>query len=234
VAEPTSESTTPNPQASATPANPSAVAQPNGTPAPAAGEDVAALKAQLDAVLRWKAEAEADLKKGRDARKEIEAKAQAEKAEAEKQLREAGKFAELAKVKEDEAKALAAQMAEFTGKASQYDAITKAMGEKITAAKAKGDLPSYIVKALDASPNPVSALDILDEFRAAQASATPAGKQPAPPAPATGAPAAAQTPKKDVNALTPQEIQNLKPEERAALFGTATTNKGAFASWFGG
>lgn len=226
--------TTINPQATASPAPATTAVQPAATPAPAAGEDTASLKAKLDAVLAWKAEAEADLKKGRDARKAIEEKAQADKAEAEKQLREAGKFAELVKVREDEVTALKAQMAEFTGKASQFDAVAKAMGDRITAAKAKGDLPSYIVKALDASPNPVQALEILDEFRAAQASATPAGKTAAPPAPATGAPATAPAPKKDANALTPQEIQNLKPEERAALFGTAATNKGAFASWFGG
>ena len=227
--EANAETTTTNPQATASPATPSAVAQPNGTPAPAAGEDVSTLKAQLDAVLKWKAEAEADLKKGRDARKAIEEKATADKVEAEKQLREAGKFAEIAKLKEDEAKALAAQLAEFTGKASQYDAISKTMGERITAAKAKGDLPSYIVKALDAAPNPVHALEILDEFRAAQASATPAARTAAPPAPATGAPATSPPApsNKKLEEMTPAEILNLNAEQRKAHFGDSPLGRPA-------
>lgn len=215
MAEPT-ETTNPNPAAPEGQAPASAAVQPNATPAPAAGEDANALKAQLDSLLKWKAEAEADLKKGRDARKAAEEKAAADKVEAEKQLREAGKFAELAKVKEDEANALRAQIAEFTGKASQLDSITKTMGEKIAAAKAKGDLPSFIVKAIDAAPNPVTALDILDDYRAAQAQA-PKGNTPAPPAPQQGA--APATPAAPINMANPSvaDLQTLKAKDPGAF-----------------
>lgn len=188
---------------------------PQANPAPGAGEDAAALKAQLDALTKWKAEAEGDLKKYRDARKQAEEKAAAEKAAFESQLREQGKFAELAKQKEDEAKALAAQVAEYSHKATQFDAIHKTMSERVAAAKAKGDLPTYLVKAIDAAGNPAAQLEILDEFRAAQANAQPPAKQPAPPAPATGAAPAAQKASKTLDQMSPQEISQLKPGDPA-------------------
>lgn len=211
-------------------AQPSGSAQP-ANPAPVAGEEAAALKAQLDALTKWKAEAEGDLKKYRDARKAAEEKAAAEKADLEKQLREQGKFAELAKQKEDEAKALAAQVAEYSSKASQYDSITKAMSEKIEAAKAASDLPAYIKKAIASAANPVAALDILDEFRAEQAKAQPASKQPAPHAPAQGAAPAAQPPSKKLDDMTPAEIHSLTPEQRAVLFKPTSASRTPI-KWF--
>jgi hypothetical protein len=217
---------------------PEGQAQPQGSapqanPAPVAGEEVAALKAQLDSLSKWKADAENDLKKYRDARKQTEAQAAAEKAELEKQLREQGKFAELAKQKEDEAKALAAQLAEVSGKASRLDAIEKTMFDRVAAAKAKGDLPSYIVKAIDIAPNPAAALDVLDDFRAEQAkhAGVPPAKQPAPPAPAMGAAPAAQPSAKKLDDMTPQEIHNLTPEQRAALFKPTSAARTAI-KWF--
>lgn len=204
---------------------PAAASGQQATPAPVAGEDTAALKAQLDSLLKWKASAEADLKKTRDAKRAEEEKAAADKAALEAQLREQGKFAELAKQKEDEARALAAQLAELSPKAERLTAHEQRVAAKLEAAKAKGDLPSYLVRAIDAAAarDVDEAADILDEFRASQASAQPAPKQPAPPAPTPGG--APPSPAAPVNLSNPSvaDLQRLKAEDparhRAFIFG---------------
>jgi hypothetical protein len=147
------------------------------TPAQPAGDDPAALKAQLDSLLRWKAEAEADLKKGREAKKAAEDKAAAEKKAAEDKARELGDFAKL------------------------HDA-----------AKADTTLPAYIKRAIEAARDPISAAEILDEFRASQTQ--PASKQPAPPAPSlAGAPPSPAMPVGQIRSVA--DLQNLQATDPA-------------------
>jgi chaperonin cofactor prefoldin len=193
------ETTTPTPEGNAT-----------TTPATPA-EDAAALKAQLDAVLKHKTALEADLKKHRDAKKEHEDAIAKERAANEAKLKEVGDFAKLYDSEKEKRAALEAQLAELTPKAERLTAPEKRIGEKLLAAKAKGDLPSYIVKAIDAAAarDVDEANDILDEFRAAQPTAP--AKVTASPAPNTGgAPAASST--KKLEDMSPAEIRTAHAE----------------------
>lgn len=220
---------------------PAAASGQQATPAPDAGEDAAALKAQLDALLKHKGALEADLKKYRDAKKAEEDARATEKAALEAKLRQQGEYAELARQKEEEAKALAAQLAELKPKAERLTAHEQRVAAKLEAAKAKGDLPSYLVRAIDAAAarDVDEAADILDEFRASQASAQPAPKQPAPPAPVPGGAPPSPTPAKKLDQMTPAELEQLKRTDRAAfdaLIGAASGSQTSrsFANWISG
>lgn len=228
----------PEVQASATPAAQVA------TPALAAGDDPSALKAQLESLLKWKAEAEGDLKKGRDARRLTEEKAAADKVEAEEKIRAAGDFAKLHEIEREKRTALEAQLADLAPKAERLSAHEKRVISKLDAATAKGDLPAHVVRSIVsiAARDPDEALEILeqyrDEHRASLSQASP-GKQPANPAPVAGGPAGSPPVRKSVDAMTPAEIQNLKstdPAAFAALFGGAPNGKPAFSlgKWLGG
>jgi hypothetical protein len=223
AAEPTAITNPPAPDAQA-PASPAV--QANANPVPTTGDDAAALKAQVEALLKWKGEAEADLKKGRDAKKAAEEKAAAEKADAEKKAREAGDFAKLHDAEREKRTALEAQLAEIAPKAEKASAHEKRTLAKLEAAKAKGDLPSFIVRAIDnASKVDVDeALDILDDYRASIGTG-PAPKQPAPPAPPQGGAPASPPAKKRLEDLTVAEIHQLKAEGKLnELLGQGSSN----------
>jgi hypothetical protein len=217
-AAPTNTPTPPAPEGAA----PAIAAVQPATPAQPAGDDSAALKAQLDALLKWKAEAEADLKKGRDARKAAEEKAAADKAEAEKKIREAGDFAKLHDLEREKRAALEAQLAELAPRAERLTAHEQRVMNKLEAAKAKGDLPGHIVRAIDftAKVDVDEAYDILTDHLASIASA-PAPKQPAPPAPAQGAAPASPAPHKALGQMTPAEIANLSDAQLNKMLGKA-------------
>ncbi len=208
AAEPTTTTTTPAIESPA-PATPAAQAAP---PAPTAGDDPQALKAQLDSLLRWKAEAEADLKKGRDARKAAEEKAAADKAEAEKKIREAGDFAKLHDIEREKRAALEAQLAEIAPRADRQTAHEKRVLAKLEAAKAAGDLPAHVVKALDSilKIDVDEASDYLDAHRASVSAQAPAVKQAAPPAPGTGAAPSSPPAPMDLKHPSVADLQRLK------------------------
>jgi hypothetical protein len=182
------------------------------TPAQPAGDDSAALKAQLDSLLRWKAEAEADLKKGREAKKAAEDKAAAEKKAAEDKARELGDFAKLHDAEKERRLALEAQLAELTPDAQLARDLKKRKQEAVEAAKADTSLPAYIKRAIEAARDPISAAEILDEFRASQTQ--PASKQPAPPAPSlAGAPPSPAMPVGQIRSVA--DLQNLQATDPA-------------------
>lgn len=234
MAEPTADNINPT----SAPADTPAASGTQATPAPGAGEDLAAIKSQLDAVLKHKQALENDLKKLRDAKKERDEIAAKEKADAEAKLKEAGDFAKLHLLEKEKAAALEAQVAELAPKAERLTAHEKRVAAKLEAAKAKGDLPSYIVRAIDAAAvrDVDEAAEILDEFRASQSVAAP--KQPAPPAPIQGA--APPTPKstKRLEDYTTAELEQLRRTDKAAhdaLIGAVAPKAGrSFGSWFQG
>jgi hypothetical protein len=236
AAEPTNQATQPALDGQAQPA---ASGQP-ATPEPVAGEDVIALKAQLDALLKHKQALEGDLKKYRDARKEIEDKAAADKAAVEAKLREQGEHLKLYELEKDKRAALEAQLADLTPKAERLTAHEKRVQAKLEAAKAKGDLPSFIVRAIDVAAlrDVDEAADILDEYRASQSAAAPAAKQPATPAPAVGGAPSSPAPNKRLEDMTTAELDNLRRTDRAAfdaLIGAAPGKQGrTFGGWFAG
>lgn len=205
------------PEAADTPTTPAAPeAQANTAATPTADERLTALQAEYEKLSKHKAAMDADLAKLRAAKKEQEDRAAAEKADAEKKAREAGDFAKLHDAEKERRLALEAQLAELSPKAERLTAYEKQLQSKLDAAKAKGDLPGWFVRSLDAAAarNVVEAVDILDEFRAA-ASVTPAGKTPAPPAPAQGAaPAAAPAPF-DLKNPSVADLQKLKASDPA-------------------
>lgn len=206
MAEPTDTPTTP--AAPEAPANTSAT--------PTVDERLTALQAEYEKLSKHKAAMDADLAKLRAAKKEQEDRAAAEKADAEKKAREAGDFAKLHDAEKERRLALEAQLAELSPKAERLTAHETRMKAKLDAAKAKGDLPSYLVRSLDAAAarDVDEAVDILDEFRAS-VSATPTGKTPAPPAPAQGAaPAAAPAPL-DLKNPSVADLQKLKASDPA-------------------
>lgn len=219
MAEPTATTNPPTPSVDTSTAT-NAVA----TPAPGAGEDLAKRLAEVEAekaaLLKWKATADEDLKKGREARKQLEEAKAAAAAEAEKKAREAGDHAALNKALEEKQRALEAQLAEVLPKADRLNAHEKRVMAKLEAAKAKGDLPNFIVRAIDvaATRDVDEAADILDEFRASQGAA-PASKQAAPSAPAQGAPASIQPAAKKLSEMTAAEIQSLPDAELNKLLG---------------
>jgi chaperonin cofactor prefoldin len=194
----------------------------SAAPAPDAGEDFRAqlveVQKQLDAVLKHKGALEADLKKHRDAKKEAEDRVAAEKAEAEKKLKEAGDFARLYDSEKEKRAALEAQLADLSPKAERLTAHEQRVKAKLDAAKAKGDLPTFIVRSIDiaAARDVDEALDILDEYRSSVASGTPAPKQPAPPAPSTGAAPPSPQPAIDLARPSVADLQRLKATDRAA------------------
>lgn len=213
AAEPTANPNPPAPDAQA-PASPAV--QANANPAIPAGDEAAALKEQVASLLKWKESAEADLKRGRDAKKAAEEKAAAEKADAEKKAREAGDFAKLHDAEREKRAALEAQLAEIAPKAEKHTAFEKRALEKIEKAIAAGDLPAHVVRSLTTiSKVDVSeALDVLDEFRASIGTG-PAPKQPAPPAPPQGG--APPSPAPMVNLTNPSvaDLQSLKASDPA-------------------
>lgn len=217
--------------------------QATANPAPAAGADNAALQSQLDALLKWKASAEADLQKGRAAKTAAEERAAADQAAAMAKALEAGDFAKLHATEKDARIALEARLAAALPMAERLSAHEKRVLAKLEAAKKDGTLPSFITRSIDiaAMRDVDEALDILDEYRAslATAPAAPAAKQAAPPAPGTGAAPASPAVKKDVNSMTPAEIINLKstdPKAHAEAFSGAPNGRPAFSigKWLGG
>lgn len=238
--DPAVPTTTVNPSApeGQTPATASGQMAP---PAPVAGEDAASLKAQLESLQKWKASADADLKKYRDERRSLEEKAAADKAAFEARLRETGEFAKLAEIAEEKARALEAQLADLSPKAQRLTAHEQRVRTKLDAAKAKGDLPSYLVRAIDAaaSRDVDEAADILDEYRSAQASAQPALKQPAPPAPVPGGAPPSPAVAKRLEEMTTAELEQLKRTDRAAfdrLIGAVGSRPASrtFGGWLAG
>lgn len=227
AAEPTDSNI--NPQAPEGQA-PAATSGSQATPANGAGEDAAALKAQLDALLKHKGALEADLKKYRDKQKAAEEAVAAERQAAEAKLREQGEHVKLREIAEEKVRALEAQLAEFSADAEIARSLKARKQESVEAAKADPALPAYIKRALDSAKDVLAASDILDEFRASQASAQPAPKQPAPPAPAIGG--APPSPSAPVNLANPSvaDLQRLKAENpgalRSLIFGQSPSTSG--------
>lgn len=222
------------PEAADTPTTPAAPeAQATTTATPTAEERLAELTARFEKLEKHKAAQDADLAKYRASKKEQEDRFAAEKAEAEKKAREAGDFAKLHDAEKERRLALEAQLADLSPKAERLTAHETRMKAKLDAAKAKGDLPSYIVRSLDAAAarDVDEAVDILDEFRAA-ASVTPAGKTPAPPAPAQGAAPAAVPAALDLKNPSVADLQKLQANDPAKYAAIVSGHKPTTAvSW---
>lgn len=194
-------------------ANPQAPSNAPATPAPGAGEDIAARLQRMEAdqqkLLAHKQALEADLKKYRDRDKERDEATKAEKAALEAKLREQGDFAKLLEIEREKARALEAQYAALAPKAEAYSAFEARAKDEIAKAKEAGGLPDYLVSLID-SVDPVRAVEALQKFRAASATAP---KQPAPPAPAPGAaPPPSNVPG---TVRTIADLQNLKTSDPA-------------------
>jgi hypothetical protein len=117
--------------------------------------------------------------------------------------------------------ALEAQLAELTPDAQLARDLKKRKQEAVEAAKADTSLPAYIKRAIEAARDPISAAEILDEFRASQTQ--PASKQPAPPAPSlAGAPPSPAQPKK-LEQMTEAEIYSTPVAELQKLLGKANS-----------
>ena len=147
MAEPTDPVAAINPPAIASQAASPASGQPAQS-APVAS-DVASLTAQLDALLKHKSALEGDLKKYRDAKNENEVRATADRADAEKKAREAGDFAKLHDAEREKRVSLEARLAEISPMADRHSAHEKRVVAKLDAAKAKGDLPAFVVRSID-------------------------------------------------------------------------------------
>jgi hypothetical protein len=160
----------------------------------AQGTEVATMKAQLESLLKHKAELEADLQKYR---KRNEADAQ--------KAKEAGDFAKLLDMEKESRAALEAQLKELSPLAEIGKLTADRAAKEIEEAKADSTIPSFVRKALEAVKSPLDAADILREFRSSVAS-TPATKTTTI-APAQGAPAAA-SPSKTLAQMSPEEIMN--------------------------
>lgn len=197
-----------------TPAAPEAQANTSATPT--ADERIAELTAKLDKLEKHKAAQDADLAKYRASKKEQEDRIAAEKAEAEKAARAAGDLTKLHLLEQEKREVAERRLAELEPKAERLTAHETRMKTKLDAAKARGDLPSYIVRAIDAAAarDVDEAVDILDEFRAA-ASVTPPAKTPAPPAPAQGAAPAAAPAAFDLKNPSVADLQKLKASDPA-------------------
>lgn len=214
--------------------------QPSAVPAPAA-DDPAALKAERDALQKHKLALEADLKKLRDARKVDEDRVAAEKADAEKKLREAGDFAKLHDAEKEKRLALEAQVAALTPVAERFTAYEKRVKETLDAAKAKGDLPAHITMAIDGlvqAGNIDAALVVLDGHTKAPVTpgATPP-KQPAAPAPNPGGAPPTLPPGKKPSEMTDKELDNLRatnPDAYYAHIGGSAPGKtnSSVLDWF--
>ena len=209
-----------------------------GGSAPATGsehgsEDVATMKAQLARVLKHNEDLARDNAKYREQRKDEERRAAEAQAESEKKLREAGEFAKLHDVEKEKRTTLEQQLASVLPKAQRYDAVEQRARAEVDAAKAAGNLPSWLVKAVDtaARVDVVEAREILEEFRRGQqAPGTPA---PASPAPALGAAPSAGRVTKRVEDMTVPELaalQSSDPVEYARLTGGSSngTKNGSF------
>lgn len=198
---------------------PAAVPQdpPSAVPAQAA-DDPVALKAERDALLKHKAAIEADLKKLRESRKADEDRVAAEKADAEKKLREAGDFAKLHDAEKEKRLALEAQIATLTPVAERFTAHEARVKEELDAAKAKGDLPPHITMAIDLAvrAGDVDAAKVILEGHT-KAFVTPGAppKQPAPPAPAQGAAPPSPAPPINMDGPSVSDLQRLKAEKPA-------------------
>lgn len=187
-------------------------------------EDVASLKAQLARVLKHNEEIAKDNAKYRERQKEEERKTAEASTEAEKKLREAGEFAKLHDVEKEKRTALEQQLASVLPKAQRYDAVEQRAKADVDAAKAAGNLPSWLVKAIDTAVrvDVVEAREILEEFRRGQSSTTATPVASASPAPAPGAAPPAQRVTKRVEDMTVPELDALRssaPDEYARLTG---------------
>ena len=210
AAEPTATINPPAPEAQAPPSQP-----PSGTatqPASAPGDD-----SVLASLLKHKQALEADNKKLREKERERDEKAAAEKQAFEAKLKEQGDFAKLYDSEKEKRTALEAQIAALTPKAERLTAHEQRIADKLAAAKAKGDLPSHIVRAIDiaAKVDVDEAFDILSEHLASIGTG-PAPKQPAPPAPPQGGAPAAQPAPLDLKNPSVADLQKLKTSDPVA------------------
>lgn len=191
------------------------------------------MKAQLARVLKHNEDLARDNAKYREQRKEEERKATEAQAEAERKLREAGEFAKLHDVEKEKRTSLEQQLASVLPKAQRYDAVEQRARAEVDAAKAAGNLPSWLVKAVDtaARVDVVEAREILEEFRRGQQA--PGSPAPASPAPALGAAPSAGRVSKRVEDMTVPELaalQSSDPVEYARLTGGSSngTKNGSF------
>ena len=220
------DSTTQADGSNGTPAAAAVTNPPGGAPGGSSeqgSEDVASLKAQLARVLKHNDEIARDNAKYREQRKDEERKATEAQTESEKKLREAGEFAKLHDVEKEKRTALEQQLASVLPKAQRYDAVEQRAKAEVDAAKAAGNLPSWLIKAIDTAVrvDVVEAREILEEFRRGQSTTTTAVVT-ASPAPAPGAAPPAQRVSKRVEDMTVPELDALRssaPDEYARLVG---------------
>lgn len=183
----------------------------------------------------------ADLAKLRAKEKERDEATAAQRAEAEKKMREAGDLAGLLAAEREKKAALEAQLATLTPQAERFTAHEQRVKAKLEARKAKGDLPAYVTAAIDIAVrggDVDAAFEFLLEFEKASAPvAQGASRTPASPAPNTGGAAATSPPGKKPSEMSPAELETLKatdPNAYYAHIGGAPPGKtnGSVLDWF--
>lgn len=197
----------------------------SGGGTPAAATDLSSIQAKLAEMEAAQAKATARIhelneenKKYRQRNDEETKKALEEKRLAEAKLKEQGEYVKLL----DSAKAELAEkeqrLALLASKAERLDAIQKKQQAELDAAKAKGDLPGYVTRGIDAAMKAGDydeAASILSDFRSQATKPVTPAQTPATPAPVPGATPPSPAARKPVEQMTEAELRALQADPKA-------------------